>query len=68
MSTITKHHPYDLKNLTAENMEELQYFIADLVDYLEDRMDCDMDDGQYIPNEEMTIISKLNEIFGIRPC
>ena len=68
MTNAPKHNPYDLKNLTAEKMEELQYFIADMVDYLEDRMDCDMEDGHYIPNDEMKLISQLNQIFGIRPC
>ena len=58
---------YDMKKLSTANMEDLQEFIFDLVEYLEDRMDADYEDGHHIPNDELKMLGELNKIFGISP-
>lgn len=58
---------YNLKKITTVKIDDLQNFIYDLVEFLEDRMDCDVDDGQFVPNEAMQMLTKLNEIFGNYP-
>ena len=63
-----EHTAYDLKKLSTAKAEELQELINDLVEYFEDRMDCDMEDGHYIPNDAMRMIVRLNEVFDIRQC
>lgn len=66
---MEKHNPFKLEYLkNDDNREELEIFLWDLMEYLEDRMDADFEDGHHVPNEELRMLGKLNDIFGIRQC
>jgi len=45
-----------------ERIRELEYLLADLDEYFDNRADADCDQEGFIPNEEMKFLTRIREL------
>ncbi len=59
-------HPFSVARTRAEAVE-IEELVNDLREYLSDREDADHNGERFIPNEEMRLLIRLNELFPEQP-
>jgi hypothetical protein len=59
-------HPFAVARTQAE-AAEVEELVNDLREYLSDREDADHNGERFIPNEEMRLLIRLNELFPALP-